>query len=597
MKPGRGKLTRRIEATARGWRPGADHLAMLPAAARPAPPAPAPELIPLPSGFLDAPVPGSVLAREPFIIRGWALFDTGAPTRVDLWLGDTPLGPARLGGYRPDVGSDYGDHGMISAFEHLLDLAECDEPPGEFLVRAVATGPEGERHELPPVVAHLAPVVEVDEPTEDAARAVAIGAVPARAHHANGHGALRVLVFTHRLDIGGAQLILEDLLHGLRASGGVEATVIAPLDGELRAPLEAAGVEVHVTGPIATDDPVVYAARVEELAAWAAMRSFDVALVNTAIVFFGGDVAARLGIPAVWAIHESYKPASLWRLVHPSMHPAVRRRAEAALRGAAVAIFEATATQRLYEAHVDGRCLTAPFGIDLEAIGRARERFDPAAARRERDVPVDARVIVCIGTVEPRKAQIPLVQAFAAIASRHPDAQLVIIGAGHDEYSRALGAYVTACAPPGRVRVLPVTAATWPWYGLADLMVCASDLESLPRSVMEAMAWDTSVLATSIFGLPDLVEPGTTGWLCEPRDVDALAAGLDQALSAPPEVRRAIVGAARAAVAERHDLDRYVALWAQLLGDVAAVRSAGASALPLGSASSPRAYRRSASSP
>jgi D-inositol-3-phosphate glycosyltransferase len=600
MTPGFGTITRRIDATRRVWRPGAAHLAMLPAPS-PLPSGlrrieatrrvwrpggahlamlPTPELSLLPLGYLDAPVPGAVLAREPFFISGWALFSTGAPSRVDLWLGDTRLGPARLGGYRPDIRGYHGDHGMISGFEHLLDLGEWDGPPGEVVLRAVATGPEGERHELPPVVAHLAPAISGDDGEAAAGAATRAPVVPARRGPVDGRRPLRVLVFTHRLDIGGAQLILEDLLRGLCASGAIDATVIASLDGELRAPLEATGVEVHLTGPFATDDPVGYAARVEELAAWSALRGFDVALVNTALVPFGGDVAASLGIPAVWAIHESYSPASLFRLM-PFMHPAVRRRAEAVLRGAATAVFEARATQQLFEAHIDGRCITAPFGIDLDAIAVARECFDPVAARRERGVAEDARVIVCIGTVEPRKAQIPLVQAFSAIADLHPDTQLVIIGAGRDEYSRALEAYVAACAPPGRVRVLPVTASTWPWYGLADLMVCASDLESLPRSVMEAMAWDTPVIATSIFGLLDLVEPGTTGWLCEPRDVDAMAAALDSALSAPAEERDAIVRAARAAVAERHDVEDYVALWAQLLEDVAAAAPAVVAGGPL----------------
>jgi D-inositol-3-phosphate glycosyltransferase len=556
MRPGIGKFTRRVAATRRVWSAGAAHLAMF---APPAPPAP--ELIPLPSGFLDAPRRGSVLPREPFMIRGWALFPSGAPTRVDLWLGETALGPARLGGYRPDVQSDYGDHGMIAEFEHLLDLGEWEGPPGEVLVRAVATGPDGERHELPPVVAHLAPVMHGDD-------ASAVAAVPAPPDAVDGRR-LRVLVFTHRLDIGGAQLILLDVVRGLQGTGAFDCTVVSPFDGELRASFEAAGAHVHVSGPIPTEDPRVYSARVDEVAAWAEVRGADVALVNTSIVFAGGDVAARLGIPALWAIHESYTPASLWRLVHPLMHPEVGRRAAAALRGAAGAIFEAAATQRLYEPHVDGPCVTSPFGIDLAAIERARERFDPVAARKARDVPLDARVLICVGTVEPRKAQIPLVQAFAGIAGRHPDAQLVIIGAGRDQYSQALHAYAETCAPPGRVRVLPVTSDTWPWYALADFMVCASDLESLPRSVLEAMAWETPVVATSIFGLPDLIEPGVTGWLCEPRDVGELAAALDRALSTPPAELRAIVRSGRALVEERHDGDAYVATWARLLREVA----------------------------
>jgi hypothetical protein len=58
----------------------------------------------------------------------------------------------------------------------------------------------------------------------------------------------------------------------------------------------------------------------------------------------------------------------------------------------------------------------------------------------------------------------------------------VIVGAAGDAYSQALYAYAHGCAWSDQVRVLPVLADTAPWYGLADLMVCASDLESRPAA-------------------------------------------------------------------------------------------------------------------
>ena len=96
-----------------------------------------------------------------------------------------------------------------------------------------------------------------------------------------------------------------------------------------------------------------------------------------------------------------------------------------------------------------------------------------------------------------------------------------------------------------------------PWYGLADILVCASDVESLPRTVLEAMAWETPVLATEVFGLPELIEDGETGWLCAPRDIEALADSLDRALSSSPAERARIGAAARVLVQERHSLPEY----------------------------------------
>jgi D-inositol-3-phosphate glycosyltransferase len=513
----------------------------------------------LPSGFIDAPGPGDVLARGPMTLSGWALLPSGPPTRVELWLGDVALGPARLGGHRPDVAQHLGPDAMIAGWEHLVDVAGLDGLEGEVAVRALALGRDGERHELPPAVAFLAPAVRRRVPS---ARPPAVADEP-------GDGP-QVVVFTHRLDLGGGQLILQDLLLALLATTDLRFTVVAPSDGPLRAPLEAAGIPVHVAGAIPLDDPDLYAARVDELAAWVERGGFAAALVNTSVAFAGADAALRAGVPALWAIHESYTPATLWRVAFPDIHPDVVRRADAALRAAQVAIFEAEATRRQYAAAIDGTCLTLPYGLDLRALERARGTFDAAAVRRERAIPADARVVVAVGTVEPRKAQIPLVQAFGQIADRHPDALLVLIGARADAYGQALRDYVDRCAWKGQVRVHGLISDTWPWYGLADLMVCASDLESLPRSVLEAMWWETPVVATAVFGLPDLIDHGRSGWLCAPRDVGALATALDAALSTPTPGRAAIAAAGRAVVQERHGLGEYAARCDDLLRRVMA---------------------------
>ena len=118
--------------------------------------------------------------------------------------------------------------------------------------------------------------------------------------------------------------------------------------------------------------------------------------------------------------------------------------------------------------------------------------------------------------------------------------------------------------------LIPITPDVQAWYGIADVLVCASDIESLPRTVLEAMAWETPVLATSVFGLPELIDDGETGWLCEPRDVGALADALDRVLRVPSAERSRVARNARALVERRHSLPNYAAQVSGLLGDAAA---------------------------
>jgi glycosyltransferase involved in cell wall biosynthesis len=384
----------------------------------------------------------------------------------------------------------------------------------------------------------------------------------------------RVLAFTNVLRHGGASLYLVDLLLEARRQGRIEATVVTAVDGSLRGVLEEQGVQVHVAGPPSLDGLVPYLDRVEELAAWAAPGEFELVLVNTTSghTIVGGAVAARLGLPAVWTIHESFELVELWG----GLGADVRADAEATLGAAALAIFEADSTRRMYRRVLDEqRCETLPYGLDLEPIDSFRAGFDREAARREAGIPADADLLLCVGTVEPRKAQVPLALAFEQVAERFPDAHLAFVGVDVEDASTGLVERVEASPFQERFHLLPVTGEVQRWFGVADLFVSASDIESLPRSVLEAMAWETPVLATAVFGLPELIDDGETGWLCEARDVAALAAGLERALGAGAAERRRIGEAARELVAKRHALDAYAGRLADLLDGVAAAGQAG----------------------
>jgi D-inositol-3-phosphate glycosyltransferase len=515
-------------------------------------------------GQIDEPEPSKRIDTESLYVRGWALFPSGPPAQVEVWLDEQPLGRARVGLRRPDIEKRTGDAlSGVSGFELIGDLSKREAPPGEAVLRAVATGTEGERHELPPVA--IKPVVGKDDDLE-------LPPPAARTPRSSGGQGRRLLVCTHQLNLGGAQFYLLDLLRELVAQGAAEPTVVSALDGVLRTDLEALGIPVHISGLAPLEDLSSHIGRVEELVAWAEGRNFEAAFVNTATAFSfpGAEAAIELGIPAIWAIHESFPPPVLWS----GLSRSVRERAEHALSEAAVAIFEADATRQLFEPPLPpGRGLVLPYGLDLAPIEAARASFDPAEARREAGIPEDAEVVVCVGTIEPRKAQLPLAQAFGSICERHPRARLVLVGGRDDADTEAVADFIAAAGLRERVQVVPVTPDVLPWYQMADLLVCASDIESLPRTVLEAMAFETPVLATNVFGLPELIDDGQTGWLCEPREMLALASALERALSSTEEERRRIGKAGRELVVRRHSLEGYGRKVGLLIADAIAGRA------------------------
>jgi len=70
-------------------------------------------------------------------------------------------------------------------------------------------------------------------------------------------------------------------------------------------------------------------------------------------------------------------------------------------------------------------------------------------------------------------------------------------------------------------------------YQTADALLFPSRLEGLPLSVLEAMACGLPVIAANTSSLPELVEPGKSGWLC-PKDAVACFADAARRLQSRP---------------------------------------------------------------
>jgi D-inositol-3-phosphate glycosyltransferase len=377
----------------------------------------------------------------------------------------------------------------------------------------------------------------------------------------------RLLVFTHELGLGGGQLYLLELLRQLMPELSA-CTVVSPIDGSLRPALEELGIDVVVSGQASPKDIETYEGQVRELMSLIAASRADVVLLNTLGVWTAADAAERLGTPTLWAIHESFQPAVWLDEVYGGTNPGpyIYERLRASIGGATRLIFEAAATSAIFaEIAPPDRRLVVPYGVDVNAIARHHDSLDVAGLRAEHGIDGGSVVLLTVGLYEERKSQAAIVDAFVEVAERHPDAVLALVGDNASSYSTALHALVAQSTYAERIRLIPATPDVWSWYALADVLVSASDIESLPRSMLEAMAFGKPVLSTSVFGVPELVEDGVTGWLYQPRDVTALAAAIDRVLLLSREARQEIGDAGRALVRRRHDSSNYAQTYTELL--------------------------------
>jgi teichuronic acid biosynthesis glycosyltransferase TuaC len=155
---------------------------------------------------------------------------------------------------------------------------------------------------------------------------------------------------------------------------------------------------------------------------------------------------------------------------------------------------------------------------------------DQAAARRELGLPAEGRVILSVGHLVERKGFHILLRAFAALPERG-DLRLAIAGDG--EMRKALPKLAAElgiadrCVFPGGVpnESLPR------WYAAADLFVMASSREGWPNAVCEALACGLPVVATKVWGIPEIITGPHLGELAQERTPDGLRAALEKALA------------------------------------------------------------------
>jgi glycosyltransferase involved in cell wall biosynthesis len=177
------------------------------------------------------------------------------------------------------------------------------------------------------------------------------------------------------------------------------------------------------------------------------------------------------------------------------------------------------------------------------------------------DVPADARVALAVCRLERQKGLDVAVRALAAVRSRNPDVELVVLGEGPER--GALDALAGELGVPLRLlgRVPDVAA----WLRRATLLVHPVRWEGFGLAVLEAMVGGLPVVASRVSSLPELVVDGETGVLVEPDDPAALAAGIERVLVAPARLGEAGRRRARAEFSVQRMAEATVALYASVL--------------------------------
>lgn len=148
--------------------------------------------------------------------------------------------------------------------------------------------------------------------------------------------------------------------------------------------------------------------------------------------------------------------------------------------------------------------------------------------KRQIGIQEDEKVIIHISNFRHVKRVPDVIEAFALI-QREIKAKLLLVGDGPE--STIVSRMVKEKGLQDRVLFLGKQENIEEVLSISDLFLLLSEKESFGLTLLEAMACQVPCIGTNIGGIPEVVEDGVTGFICELGDVKAVAEKAIQILS------------------------------------------------------------------
>ena len=347
-------------------------------------------------------------------------------------------------------------------------------------------------------------------------------------------GPPRIAYFCHSPHLGGAENVLLKVAQSAARSGFESVLVLPKAWGDHRAEIhryaEQSGIAVHQL-PLHAETEFNAArqpdrAAVEEIAHW--LRANGIALVHSVTLMREVGEATRLiGLPHVASLFATRSVAHA-RIDHcDAIH------SDTWLYAKRWADVLGAPAQRILSAVPDVYFEVAaerPIAARIEAIRQRRP------------------VIAILGTVQPRKGQLKAIEAIGKLRRAHGlHLRLNVYG-----YTNFFPDYVAAChaaiTSQGIEDLVDIRGFVEDGarHALreADVVMCSSDWESLPQSILEGMAAGALIISPRIGGVAEILNEDSAVLVSE-NSPDAVAGGILSALSSEPDALRAKMQNAR----------------------------------------------------
>lgn len=167
-------------------------------------------------------------------------------------------------------------------------------------------------------------------------------------------------------------------------------------------------------------------------------------------------------------------------------------------------------------------------GVDLQLFHpRNHEECKIAAGQK-------GRVLISVGHLVERKGHHLIIEALTQL----PEYTLLVAGDGEERVSLDKLAMEKGVAERVKFLGAVTQAELCQWLNAADALVLASSREGWANVLLESMACGTPVVATSIWGTPEVVANSVAGILIEERTPVSIAHGITQLFENYPDRKK-----------------------------------------------------------
>jgi teichuronic acid biosynthesis glycosyltransferase TuaC len=260
------------------------------------------------------------------------------------------------------------------------------------------------------------------------------------------------------------------------------------------------------------------------------LKKFDFDIIDSHLAYPDGYSAVLLG-------KTMKKPVSITLRGHDinntPKYPVRRLQLKYALKNAEqiFSVASALKSEALKLGAAREKIFVTGNGVDTEVF----KPLDMYNSRQKLDLPKDKKIIVSVGNLVERKGFHILLQALRRLIDRgRTNLYLVIVGGPGEEgdYSEQLHNLIENLKISGFVSLVgPQKNSDLPlFYNAADLSCLASSKEGWANVLLESLACGRPVVATNVWGTPEVISSKEYGILTD-RNPESLANALEEALT------------------------------------------------------------------